>query len=88
MGIALHSVSGEARLRGRESGQGPLRVGGMTEFPAFLRDETGASAAEYALIIAIIGGGITFAAMALGQSVGTAVNDTAECMATAGATCP
>lgn len=60
----------------------------MTELLAFLSSEEGASAAEYALIIAIVGGGIIFAAMSLGSSVGGALNDTAECMTTAGASCP
>ncbi|QZD90583.1 Flp family type IVb pilin [Qipengyuania aurantiaca] len=38
-------------------------------FKNFLRDESGASAAEYALILAVVGAGIAFAAYALGQAV-------------------
>jgi pilus assembly protein Flp/PilA len=34
-----------------------------------LRDESGASAAEYALILAIVGTGIATAAVALGTSI-------------------
>lgn len=54
----------------------------MTEFLAFLGDETGASAAEYALILAIVGGGIALAAMTLGNSIGTGVNNMTECIET------
>lgn len=54
----------------------------MTEFLAFVRDEAGASAAEYALILAIVGGGIALAAMALGTSIGISVNNTTECIET------
>lgn len=39
---------------------------------SFLRDESGASAAEYALILAIIGSGIAVAALALGGEIKTA----------------
>lgn len=39
----------------------------------FIADESGASAAEYALIIAIVGVGIGAAALALGANVTTAV---------------
>ena len=41
---------------------------------SFLRDESGASAAEYALILAIVGAGIALAAGALGTAVSTAIN--------------
>ena len=49
----------------------------------FVRDESGASAAEYALIIAIVGVGIGAAALALGNNVtaaiGGAANDVNDC---------
>ena len=49
----------------------------------FVRDESGASAAEYALIIAIVGVGIGAAALALGNNVvaaiGGAANDVDAC---------
>ena len=49
----------------------------------FVRDESGASAAEYALIIAIVGVGIGAAALALGANVqaaiGEASNDVYAC---------
>ena len=52
----------------------------MTKFIAFLKEESGASAAEYALILAIVGAGIALAAIALGGAVGTSVNDAAKCI--------
>lgn len=43
----------------------------MTKFVKFFKDDSGASAAEYALILAIVGAGI-----ALGVTqLGTAIND-------------
>ena len=49
----------------------------------FIADESGASAAEYALIIAVVGVGIGAAALVLGQNVeqavGDAANDVADC---------
>lgn len=50
---------------------------------SFVRDESGASAAEYALILAIVGVGIGAAALALGANVrsaiGTASNEVNAC---------
>lgn len=54
----------------------------MTKFVSFLKEEAGASAAEYALILAIVGAGIALAALALGKAVGTSVNDAANCITT------
>ncbi len=45
---------------------------------SFLRDESGASAAEYALILAIIGSGIAVAAVALGDSITLALDSSAQ----------
>ena len=42
---------------------------------AFLTDEAGASAAEYALILAIVGVAIGAAALALGANVRAAITD-------------
>lgn len=48
----------------------------MTKFfSSFLRDETGAAAAEYALILAIVGTGIALAATGLGEAIGTAIDN-------------
>ena len=59
----------------------------------FLRDESGASAAEYALILAIVGTGIAFAAFSLGGAIGNAMDEATNCIengapATEGADCP
>jgi len=40
---------------------------------SFVRDESGASAAEYALILAIVGAGIAVAAGLLGSAISTAI---------------
>ena len=37
------------------------------------RDEAGAAAAEYALILAVVGGGIAGAALLLGQNIAAAM---------------
>ncbi len=42
---------------------------------SFLRDDSGASAAEYALILAIVGTAIAAAAIALGGSIETALDN-------------
>jgi len=41
---------------------------------AFLRDERGAAAAEYALILAVIGGGIVAGATLLGGNIANVLN--------------
>jgi len=50
----------------------------MRSFISFLKDESGASAAEYALILAIVGAGIAVAAGALGTAISTAVDNAAK----------
>ena len=45
-----------------------------------LKDESGASAAEYALILAIIGSGIAIAAILLGTAIGNSMNSAANCI--------
>lgn len=54
-----------------------------------LRDELGASAAEYALILAIVGLGTIVAAITLGNAVGTSMNCASESINTqaVGASC-
>jgi pilus assembly protein Flp/PilA len=52
-------------------------------FTKFLKDESGASAAEYALILAIVGIGIVSAATALKGEIGGAMNRTADVIRTA-----
>jgi pilus assembly protein Flp/PilA len=54
----------------------------MSKFAAFLKDETGASAAEYVLILAIIGSGIALAAKTFGTSISTALGKAGTAMTT------
>ena len=53
----------------------------------FWRDEDGAAAAEYALLLAIIAAGLAVAAGTLGTAISTAIDDTATCINTNGSTC-
>ena len=55
----------------------------MRTFINLLRDKRGASAAEYALILAIIGAAIAVAALALSGAIATEMNETAACIANA-----
>ena len=55
----------------------------MSKLVKFFRDESGASAAEYALILAIVGIGIVVAATALKTEIGGAMNRTASTIANA-----
>jgi pilus assembly protein Flp/PilA len=45
-----------------------------------LKDDSGAAAAEYALILAIVGAAIAVAAVTLGGAVATAMNDATDCI--------
>ena len=45
-----------------------------------LKDESGASAAEYALILAIVGTAIAAAAIYLGGTIATAMNNAGSCI--------
>jgi pilus assembly protein Flp/PilA len=59
----------------------------MTKFIVdFIRDETGAAAAEYALILAIVGAGIAGAAFALGGAVSTSMKKASNCINAANGT--
>lgn len=60
----------------------------MNGMRRILRDRGGASAAEYALILAIVGTGIALAAFGLGGVIAASMNDMGTCISTAGATCP
>lgn len=53
----------------------------------FVRNDSGAAAAEYALILAIVGAGIAGAAVALGGSITTAMNKAGTCISSQGTTC-
>lgn len=52
----------------------------MKTFLNLLRDDSGASAAEYALILAIVGGAIALAAIWLGNNIGNQVNKAGNCI--------
>ena len=58
----------------------------MSKLAAFLRDESGASAAEYALILAIVGTGIAVAALFLGGTIGNSMNSAGACISTPNST--
>lgn len=52
----------------------------MKKFLKLLKDVSGASAAEYALILAIVGSAIAIAALGLGGAVGNRMNKAADCI--------
>ena len=54
----------------------------MIKFINMLRDKRGASAAEYALILAIIGAAIAVAALGLSGAIANEMNDAASCITT------
>jgi pilus assembly protein Flp/PilA len=49
---------------------------------SFAMDDSGASAAEYALILAIVGTGIALAAIGLGGAIKGAISTAATCVKT------
>jgi pilus assembly protein Flp/PilA len=53
---------------------------------SFVTDESGASAAEYALILVIVGLAIVVGAGKLATSIGNAMSDTAACIDTGSST--
>ncbi|URD60872.1 Flp family type IVb pilin [Sphingomonas sp. KRR8] len=52
----------------------------MNMFLKMMKDEAGASAAEYALILAIVGTGIAVAALGLGNSISGAMTKATNCI--------
>ena len=54
----------------------------MKTFINMLKDEAGASAAEYALILAVIGSVIAIAALGLANAVGGSMDAAATCVTT------
>ena len=59
----------------------------MKTFINMLKDDSGASAAEYALILAIVGSAIAFAAIFLGGTISGAINEASTCISSNGKTC-
>ncbi|HKX92469.1 MAG TPA: Flp family type IVb pilin [Sphingomicrobium sp.] len=58
----------------------------MKTFINMLKDQSGASAAEYALILAIVGGAIALAAIALGGAVSNSMSRATNCINAPGST--
>ena len=54
----------------------------MKTFMNMIRDESGAAAAEYALILAIVGAAIAIAAIGLGSAVANSMNRASKCIST------
>jgi len=54
----------------------------MNKFAAFLRDESGASAAEYVLILTIIGTTLAATVVTFGNAMGTALSKAANTIGT------
>ena len=52
----------------------------MTAFIKMMKDQSGASAAEYALILAIVGGAIAIAAVTLGKTIGNSIGKASNCI--------
>ena len=52
----------------------------MSKFVKMLKDDSGASAAEYALILAIVGSIIALAAIFLSGAIGNAMNGAGTCI--------
>jgi len=52
----------------------------MKTFINLMKDQSGASAAEYALILAIVGGAIAIAAVTLGKTIGNGLNKASTCI--------
>jgi len=59
----------------------------MKTFINMLKDDSGASAAEYALILAIVGTAIAGAAVLLGGSISKAMSSAAACISQQTAGC-
>ena len=59
----------------------------LRRFITLMLDQDGASAAEYALILAIIGGAIAIAAITLGSSISNSMNKATANIANCGGGC-
>lgn len=59
----------------------------MKTFLNMLNDDSGASAAEYALILAIVGTGIALAAFGLGGAIKNSMTSAATCIGAPTSTC-
>lgn len=59
----------------------------MKTFVNMLKDQSGAAAAEYALILAIVGTAIAAAAILLGNTISNSMNSASTCISSKGTTC-
>ena len=59
----------------------------MNSIVRLTRDCTGASAAEYALVLAIVGSALAVAALTLGSTIANSMNYTGETVRTCGGAC-
>jgi pilus assembly protein Flp/PilA len=59
----------------------------MSNIVSYLVDESGASAAEYALILAIVGSGIAAAVFFLGGTISNGLNRASNCIGAVNGTC-
>lgn len=50
----------------------------LTALAGFLRDQRGAAAAEYAILLALIAGGLALSVTVLGQSISDSMTNTSE----------
>jgi pilus assembly protein Flp/PilA len=53
----------------------------MIKHRHFTKNESGAAAAEYALVLAILGAALTFGALALGTAVTDSLGEPSDCVA-------
>jgi pilus assembly protein Flp/PilA len=60
----------------------------MVQLISLVLDKRGATAAEYALILAIVGAVIGVTALFLGAAVADAISGAGSCISTNGGTCP
>lgn len=63
---------------------GAIGVNDMSFFKNLWNDQSGASAAEYALILAIVGTGIALAAWQLGDAIGVSMGNATTCIQSVG----
>lgn len=59
----------------------------MTQFVQMFADGSAATAAEYALILAVVGAAIAIAAISLGGSITGAMNTTSSTIKSCGGSC-
>jgi pilus assembly protein Flp/PilA len=59
----------------------------MSRLSAYLNGESAASAAEYALILAIVGAALAAACLFLGTAIANAVDSAGSCISSAGSNC-